>query len=110
MGRTIDIAKDFSPLPFGRYLSDGKNSAARFRDEVLKKALLDTNETITLDFSHVKIGVGSSFLEEVFGGLVREGFDADDLKSRIEVVGGMAAYQSQIIRFVDRARLQVEKE
>ncbi|KRV69762.1 hypothetical protein AO721_04485 [Aeromonas veronii] len=109
MSITIDVAKVFSPLPFGRYLTDGQNSATRFREEVLKKALNETSDAVILDFSNVRIGVGSSFLEETFGGLVREGFDPEELKRRVHVLGGMAAYGSQIVRFVDRAKMQSVK-
>ena len=103
MSITIDVAKEFSPLPFGRYPTDGQNSGTRFREEVLKRALLHNGEVILIDFTNVRIGIGSSFLEESFGGLVRAGFDAEDLKDRINVTGGLAFYPSQVIRFIDRA-------
>lgn len=103
MSITIDVAKEFSPLPFGRYPTDGQNSGTRFREEVLKKALLQKDEEVFIDFTNVRIGVGSSFLEESFGGLVRAGFDPEDLKVRIHVKGGLNAYPSQVIRFIDRA-------
>lgn len=110
MNRVIDVAKDFSPLPFGRYLTDGKNSATRFREDVLKKALSESHDVVTLDFSDVRIGVGSSFLEEVFGGLVRGGYPAEELKKQIQVTGGMAAYASQILRFIERAEQQRQSQ
>lgn len=103
MSIMIDVAKEFSALPFGRYPTDGQNSGTRFREEILKKALSVKEEDILIDFSNVRIGVGSSFLEESFGGLVRAGFDAGELKKRIHVKGGLAAYPSQVIRFIDRA-------
>lgn len=109
MSINIDVGTKFSHSPIGRYYSDGNDSGARFRDEVLKPALLKSDETITLDFSNVSIGVGSSFLEESFGGLVREGFDAEELKRRVIIVGGMAAYPSQVVRFLDRAKSQLVK-
>ncbi|MGK4474112.1 STAS-like domain-containing protein [Aeromonas molluscorum] len=104
MSIIIDVGTKFSRSPIGRYYSDGNNSGARFRDEILKPVLTDSDELVILDFSNVNIGVGSSFLEESFGGLVREGFDAEELKRRIKIEGGMAAYPSQVIRFVDRAK------
>ncbi|MGL5597929.1 MAG: STAS-like domain-containing protein [Aeromonas sp.] len=106
MGIIIDVATDFSPLPIGRYPSCGASNGSRFRDEILKKALSSSAENILVDFSNVKIGVGSPFLEESFGGLVRAGFDAEKLKERIQVTGGLAAYPSQVIRFIDRAASQ----
>ncbi|MGL6403429.1 STAS-like domain-containing protein [Aeromonas hydrophila] len=110
MNITIDVASKFSPLPFGRYVTDGGNSGTRFREEILKQILLEYDEQVTLDFSNVKIGVGSSFLEEAFGGLVRQGFSAEDILKRIKVTGGMSAYSSQVARFVERAKLQYSKE
>ncbi|MCY9815177.1 STAS-like domain-containing protein [Aeromonas caviae] len=107
MSITIDVGTKFSRSPLGRYYSDGNSNGTRFREEVLKPELIKSDESITLDFSNVSIGVGSSFLEEAFGGLVRDGFDADELKRRIKIVGGMAAYPSQFERFVERARTQL---
>lgn len=36
---TINIAKDFSPFPGGRYIHHGKNSGEAFRKQRLKPAL-----------------------------------------------------------------------
>ncbi|HCD7552528.1 TPA: STAS-like domain-containing protein, partial [Citrobacter farmeri] len=69
----INVAKDFSKTPFGRYEVDSPSSAEKFRDKILIPALLDNpNEEIVVDFSNVMVGLGSSFLEEVFGGLIRK--------------------------------------
>ncbi|MFB2890974.1 STAS-like domain-containing protein [Aeromonas veronii] len=108
MSVVINVAKDFSPFPFGRNPSDSQNSGSRFREEVLKKYLVDGVDTVVIDFSKVEIGVGSSFLEEAFGGLVRQGVDADRLLNRVKVVGGMSTYASQINRFIERAKQQAK--
>lgn len=101
----IDIGKDFSKTPFGRFLTDGSNSATRFREELLKPAFNSNDERVIIDFSRVTLGVGSSFLEESFGGLVRGGVPANDILERIEVKGGLPMYSTQIKRFVERASL-----
>lgn len=82
---TIDIAKQFSTEPAGRFPTDGPNSGERFRNELLLPALLSTQKVVViLDGAE---GYGSSFLEEAFGGLVREGkFSAADLHDRLEIV------------------------
>lgn len=71
---TINIAKDYSKTPGGRYVSEGKYSGQDFRERILEKAYLEAKEKrekllIDLDGGY---GYGSSFLEEAFGGLVRK--------------------------------------
>ena len=68
--KTITIADDFSKFPAGRFREDGEASGAAFRDDLLAAALQDAEE-VEVVFDGVA-GFGSSFLEEAFGGLVRE--------------------------------------
>jgi hypothetical protein len=83
--KTISIARDFSETPIGRYRSDGKNSGAVFRDDILVPALR-VNSRVTVDLSGTA-GYGSSFLEETFGGLIREcGFTLEQLRAKLTVV------------------------
>jgi hypothetical protein len=81
----INIAKDFARYPFGRYRTDGPYSGQRFREDFLAPALRrDTAEiTVVLDGA---IGMGSSFLEEAFGGLIRDGFDRSEVQRRIRII------------------------
>lgn len=67
--KLIRIAIDFSPVPAGRYVTDGPFSGERFRDDFLWPALQGGAE-VTVDLDGAE-GYGSSFLEEAFGGLVR---------------------------------------
>lgn len=78
---TISVAKDFSIYPAGRFLEDGLNSGERFRNDHLIPAL-QTGCDVVVDLDGTR-GFGSSWLEEVFGGLVREGM-ADTL-ARLKV-------------------------
>ena len=68
-----NLAKEFSTTPFGRDSNDGKNSGERFRPILIE--LLNTckknNEQLTIDLDDVPIGIGSSFLDEGFAGVVR---------------------------------------
>jgi hypothetical protein len=66
----IDIARDFSPYPAGRYRKDGPYSGQHFREEVLLPRLVD-DVHVRLIIDGVA-GLPSSFWEEVFGGLVRQ--------------------------------------
>ena len=72
----INIAKDYTPYPGGRYPEDGKGNGTTFRKNFLMP-ILDSNEhaEVILDGA---MGYPSSFLEEAFGGLVRaEGYEPE---------------------------------
>ena len=100
---SIDVT-DFSKEPFGRYPSDGDYHGARFRNEVLKAQLPQPlNEDVIVDFTKISLGVGSSFLEEAFGGLVRDGFDKMELKEHLKIKDRMGIYHKQVMHFIEVA-------
>lgn len=75
---TIDISKDYTKSPGGRYIREGLYSGEDFREKFLMPKYLEatrSGETLTviLDGGY---GYAPSFLEEAFGGLVRELGDA----------------------------------
>lgn len=73
--KRTSIARNFSKYPAGRYKADGRFSGERCRRELLVPALRGT-DVVVVDLNGT-LGYGSSFLEEAFGGLVREeGFSA----------------------------------
>lgn len=81
----IQIGRDYSDAPAGRYKSDGPYSGERFRDDILLPALME-HDSVEVDLSGVA-GYGSSFLEEVFGGLVRKWSGTkDELNAKLHVV------------------------
>lgn len=83
MSTLIDVARDFSKKPYGRYPKDGDSNGTRFRKEFLVPALNDGS--VVVDMSGTN-RYGSSFLDEAFAGLVREeGFTKDFLKQNLEV-------------------------
>lgn len=89
----INIATDFSPFAAGRYRTDGPWSGQRFREELLVPALRSfARVSVSLDGT---LGLGSSFLEEAFGGLVRDGYRLSELKNKLVV-------QCRRPRYVDR--------
>lgn len=101
----IIIAKQFSKTPFGRYTTDSPNSAERFRREFLVPAFKDGNDQVVIDFRGIALGVGSSFLEEAFGGLIRrEGVPKKVVKDRLVIRSDMPFYKEQIDKFVDLAQ------
>jgi hypothetical protein len=87
--KTIKIATDYSDTPLGRFPADGEFNGTRFREEFLRPAL-QGEDKVAVDIDDVE-GYGSSFLEEAFGGLVRQGYySAADLKRKLEI-----AYEDQ---------------
>lgn len=68
----INVARDFSKYPAGRYTEDGPASGQLFRDKFLIPALNEA-KVLTIELDGTR-GYGSSFLEEAFGGAVRAGF------------------------------------
>lgn len=101
---TINVARQFSKYPAGRYLEDGPYSGQRFRDELLVPALQDINNRVIIEFDGAR-GYGSSFLEEAFGGLVRAGFTSTQLLERIEFCSQDASLIEEIKGYIeDQAR------
>lgn len=80
----IVVARDFSDTPAGRVPEDGEFNGQRFLNEYLVPALRES-EILTVDLDGLE-GYGSSFLEEAFGGLVRDaGFTAAELHKRLRL-------------------------
>lgn len=85
---TLVIAKDFSPTPGSRYIIEGDFSGEALRKEILtnmlKKAIED-NTQLFIDLDGTS-GYGTSFLEEAFGGLIREdGYDYQTICNHMEL-------------------------
>lgn len=77
----IDIGKDFSHYPTGRYETDSPFSGELFRTKLLVPALINKQQ-ITIELDNTA-GYGSSFLQEAFGGLVRIGYSSAQIKTAI---------------------------
>lgn len=96
------IVSDFSRTPGGRFRADGPHSGEEFREDVLWPALRD-HRVVEVDLSGT-LGFGSSFLEEVFGGLVRTHGDAlSDLASNITVVPETSSYAHEALGYLKAA-------
>jgi hypothetical protein len=101
--KTIAVT-DFSKVPSGRYPKDGPDNGQFFRQKFLVPALRQ--------FERIKVrldgaaGFPSSFLDEAFGGLVREeGYSRDDLHNRLIVECNepeLSRYVPLIWRYIDR--------
>jgi hypothetical protein len=100
---TINVASDFTPFPAGRFRSIGKGSGEEFRERFLVPALTKGEPTVViLDGTS---GYPPSFLEEAFGGLVREGYSAEEIRRtfRLEAGPAFSTYVTLINNFVDVA-------
>lgn len=83
----IVIVNDFSAITGGRTRTEGEYSGEEFRDNVLMpryKESLEKNEILEIDFDGC-YGIGTSFLEEAFGGLVRQ-YGYKDVWNNIKLV------------------------
>lgn len=67
--KTINVAKDFSCFPSGRWKVNGETSGQGLRERLLEPELRAGNE-IMVDLDGT-MGFSSAFLEEAFGGIVR---------------------------------------
>lgn len=101
--RTISVARDFTPYPGGRYRKHGKGSGEEFREDFLAP-ILKGGQSAMIDLDGAS-GYPPSFLEEAFGGLVRKGFSASDLRRHLRFSASPAfeTYVHMIWDYVDKA-------
>lgn len=86
---TVSIAKDFSRIPGARFPQEGDHSGQEFRTQVLLPRLreaIDKKDTLRVILDGTA-GLGTSFLEEAFGGLIREdNIQYEDIQSTLELI------------------------
>ena len=104
MSSVINIAEQYSRSPAGRLRTDGPFSGERFREEILVPALQASDDWLEVDLRGA-LGFGSSFLEEAFGGLVRNGlYSAEQLHRRLRIKSDVNLYERRIWAYVRAAR------
>lgn len=102
MTKILTVATDFSKSPAGRFFTDGPNSGQRFREELLYPALQSGKVEVDLDGV---LTMGSSFLDEAFGGLVREkGFKPGVLRDKLVVKSRLKTYVNRIWSYIEDPR------
>lgn len=97
--KVINLGRDFSRYPAGRYLTDGPYSGEKFRAEFLVPILSGSTEKVVIELDGAR-GLGSSFLEEAFGGLVRLGYSAQDVLKRIDLKSEDASLVKEIEDYI----------
>lgn len=101
--KVISVARDFSQVPAGRLAGDGPYNGEKFREEFLLPALKN-NDFVIVDLDGVE-GYGSSFLEEAFGGLVRNGYFTIELLNRkLNLRSSDRGWKIEIQQYISNAR------
>ncbi len=100
MEKTIVVSKDYTDKPGGRYIVEGPFSGEDFRIKMLlpkfEEAVKDDSKlVIVLDGGY---GYAPSFLEEAFGGLIRETKN----KRAKEIITIISDEEPKLIEDIDR--------
>ncbi|WP_114835750.1 STAS-like domain-containing protein [Agrobacterium tumefaciens] len=100
MEHVIEVAKDFTKYPGPRYRKSGPFSAEEFREKLLAPKL---REAIQAGVKLIVVlddvaGYGSSFLDESFAGLVRDGFDMATLMRHLEIRANTPRFRHHAVR------------
>ena len=85
MNKVINVLRDFTHIPMGRFSRDYSKSGEAFRDDILIPALLNYEHVIIeLDGVHLYT---SNFLHEVFNGIIlKYPIEPDNLLRRLTIV------------------------
>ncbi|MBH0078341.1 STAS-like domain-containing protein [Pseudoalteromonas sp. NZS11] len=100
----INLAKDFSEFPFGRYKdTDGEFTGEAFREDHLRPILIKikSEDTLLIDLADVAIGIGSSFLNESFAGAVKKGYiDKESFLKILKIKCDDDLYEKEIKEYI----------
>lgn len=107
----INIAKAFSPVPLGRHRKDGDKSGEAFREDILYPKIAEamaSGDVVVVSLDGMK-GLTASFLEEAFGGLVRQkGLAPEKLRKFLRVMASeryLSPYIDDVWYYIDEARV-----
>lgn len=106
----INIGKEFSSTPSGRFYTDMTDSSGeQFREELLWPTLqqLEANQKIKIILDDDVEGYGSSFLVEGFAGIVKYGYMTKEvLLNKLElfqVDPDFLLFKKKIIQYINEA-------
>ena len=107
MIQKLKISMDFSGTPGPRYKTEGPYSGEIFRKDVLYPKLnyaIKRGEKLIIDLDGVQ-GYGTSFLEEAFGGLIRDNhMSYDAIIQHIEIISEEEPYlKTDIMEYLKAA-------
>ena len=99
----VNVAKQFTKLPGLRYIRLGRFSGEEFRRTFLIEPLRH-GKTVIVELDGVR-GYGSSFLEEAFGGTVRDlDLKVDDALRRLKVETSVESWQLDVDEYIRTAK------
>ena len=99
----INVAKHFTKLPGLRYVRLGPFSGEEFRKKFLEEPLR-SGKSVVVELDGVR-GYGSSFLEEAFGGVVRElDLDINDALNRLKVDTSVESWRLDVDEYIRTAK------
>lgn len=104
--KTIKVS-DRYPCPGPRYTSLGSSSGESFKDWI--KTELAKKQGLTVDLDDTE-GYGSSFLEEAFGGLIRDGVDLDIVRNIKFISVEEPELIDEINEYIEDAIVEAERE
>ena len=112
--KTLDIGKEFSLDPAGRYYTDGDGSGEEFREKVLWPLIQSLNsEAILIVLDSGVESYGSSFLSEGFAGIVKYGYmDSEQLLKLLNFSyenPDFKFYEDKIIQYIKESKFNSEK-
>lgn len=99
--KIISVAEDFAKYPGGYFDEYGLDNGESFRRDHLIPAILSRVDMVEVDLNGTE-GYASSFLEEAFGGLTREGFDPERLRSCLTIVSDDTSLIQEIWDYIDK--------
>ncbi len=99
----INIARQFTKMPGGRYVHLGPFSGEEFRQKFLIPPL-KSGMSLIIELDGVR-GYGSSFLEEAFGGVVRElVLSPAEALQRIKIETTIESWRLDVEDYIKHAR------
>jgi len=101
----INIAKQFSDAPGGRFIIEGPFSGEDFRNKFLVQHFEKSTDNYPIEILlDGTFGFAPSFLEEAFGGLARK-FGKDRVQKRLIFISAEnSKLIPEILSYVDRAQ------
>lgn len=106
----INIANDFSKTPGGRFVTEGAYSGQEFREKILSpryNEAIEKNEKLEINFDGC-FGYATSFLEESFGGLVRERKEKGVLRHMKFISNDDVTVPKLIAKYVENAENELK--